>query len=175
MHAGGGEVTGQPPVGSSQDADPGNADSGNADLSRAPAARRRSATVWAALAWLVLLGLWKASLALYFFSGTIRHDQVHVGSVPGYLWVIFALLVAAAVLDVVMGVLIFRGVRWAWGATLVVVAVGYAPGLSGLSANPSAGARAADVAIVVAVLLAVANRAVRDWCRPPAARDAPGE
>jgi hypothetical protein len=131
--------------------------------------------VWGALAWLVLLGLWKASLSLYFFSGMIRHDQVHMGSVPGYLWVIFALLVAEAALDVVMGLLIFRGVRWAWGATLLVVAVGYAPGLSGLSASPSAGARAADVAIVVAVLLAVSNRAVRDWCRPPVARDAPGE
>jgi len=131
--------------------------------------------VRAALVCLVLLGLWKASLALYFFSGTIRHDQVHVGGVPGYHWAIFALLVAAAALDVVMGVLIFRGVRWAWSATLFVVAVGYAPGLSGLSASPSAGARAADVAIVVAVLLAVSNRAVRDWCRPQVARDAPGE
>lgn len=170
MDPGGGEVTGQPPVGSSREADPQ-----NADASPAPVARRRSGVVWAALVWLVLLGLWKASLAVYVFSGMIRHDQVHAGSVPGYLWVIFALIVAEAALEVVMGVLIIRGVRWAWGATLLVVVVGYAPGLSGLSANPSAGARAADVAIVVAVLLAVANRAVRDWCRLPVGRDEPGE
>ncbi len=60
-----------------------------------------------------VLALLKAFLAVFVF-GTIRDDQLHEeNGVPGGLWLLFIVLVGSAVLDIILGVFIFRGGRWA--------------------------------------------------------------
>lgn len=149
-------MTGQPPVAGPRGADPW----------RAQAVRRRpGGAVWFVLIWFVFSGLLEAFLALVVYVAGIRDDQVHEGSVPTGLWVFFLVLVVAAVLNVVLGVFIFRGARWAWTTAVVVVAL----------------ILVADVAAIVLVhgaadfigagrdivtLRVLMGHQIREWCRP---------
>ena len=78
--------------------------------------------VWGALVLFACFALLKAFLAVFVFS-TIRDDQLHeVNGVPGGLWLLFGVLLVSAVLDVILGVFIFRAARWAWIAALALAA-----------------------------------------------------
>jgi hypothetical protein len=86
-----------------------------------------------ALALFACFALLKAFLAVFVFS-TIRDDQLHeVNGVPGGLWLLFGVLLVSAVLDVILGVFIFRAARWAWIAALALAAVSLATGAAAIA------------------------------------------
>jgi hypothetical protein len=117
---------------------------------------------WGALLLFAFFGLGKAFLSVVVFA-TIRDDQVHGPSVPGGLWLFFVVLIASGVLDVVLGVFIFRAARWAWitavvlaGLSIVTIVVAMVLSGGGVSLT----GLVPDIA-TIGVLL---NRTVRGWC-----------
>jgi hypothetical protein len=156
-------MTGQPPAGSPQNADPW----------QAPAMRRRPGMVWFVMIWSVFSGLLEAFLAVALYAAVIRDDQVHEGSVPGGLWVYFVVLAVAAVLNVVLGVFIFGGARWAWTTAVVVVALILVGDAAAIVVARGAAAFIGVVRDIVA-LRVLLNRDVRQWCNPTRAVRDPG-
>jgi len=147
-------MTGQP-VGSPQNADPW----------RAPVVRSRPGTVWFVMIWSVFSGLLEALLAAAIYVAVIRDDQVHEGSVPLGLWVYFVLLVVAAVLNIVLGVFIFRGARWAWTTAVVLVSLTLVLDVAAIVVYHGAAGLISVVRDTVA-LRVLLSRNVRDWCNP---------
>lgn len=142
-------MTGMPVARSGPDAHP----------PRTPA--RRPGMVWGALLLFTFFGLGKAFLSVLVFA-TIRDEQVHGPSVPGGLWLFFVVLIASAVLDVVLGVFIFRAARWAWITAVVLASLSIITTVAAmvLSGGVSLTGLVPDIASI-AVLL---NRNVRGWC-----------
>ena len=110
--------------------------------------------------------LLKAFLAVFVF-GTIRDDQLHeVNGVPGGLWLLLIVLVVSAVLDVILGVFIFRGARRAWIAAVALAAMSLAAGAAAIALSDG-GASITGLIPDIATLGVLLNRDVRQWCSGP--------
>jgi hypothetical protein len=119
--------------------------------------------VWSALVLFACFALLKAFLAVFVF-GTIRDDQLHeVNGVPGGLWLLFCVLVVSAVLDVILGVFVFRGARWAWIAAVALAALSLAAGAAAIALSDG-GASITGLIPDIATLGVLLNRDVRQWC-----------
>jgi hypothetical protein len=129
-------------------------------------APRRPFMVWGALVLFACFALLKAFLAVFVFA-TIRDDQLHeVDGVPGGLWLLLIVLVVSAVLDVILGVFIFRGARWAWIAAVALAATSLAAGVAA-SALSGGGASITGLIPDIATLGILLNSDVRQWCSGP--------
>jgi hypothetical protein len=119
--------------------------------------------VWSALALFACFALLKAFLAVFVFA-TIRDDQLHeVNGVPGGLWFLVVVLAVSAVLDVILGVFIFRGARWAWIAAVALAALSLAAGAAAIALSDG-GASITGLIPDIATLGVLLNRDVRQWC-----------
>jgi hypothetical protein len=145
-----------PPTGRSQNAD------------RWPALRtaHRPFMAWGALVLFTCFGLLHAFLAVVLYAAFIRDDQVHGSGVPGGLWVALAISAASAVLDIILGVFIFRGARWAWLTAAVLTVVTIVAGVA-VIATSQGGIGLTSLAPDIAVLGTLLNRNVREWCSRP--------
>jgi hypothetical protein len=125
-------------------------------------AARRPGMVWGALLLFAFFGLGNAFLSALVFA-TIRDDQVHGPSVPAGLWLFFVVLIASAVLNVVLGVFIFRAARWAWITAVVLVGLSI---VAILAATVLSGSGVSLTGLVpdIATIGVLLNRNVRGWC-----------
>jgi len=125
-------------------------------------AARRPGMVWAALLLFAFFGLGNAFLSVLVFA-MIRDDQVHGPSVPGGLWLFFVVLIASAVLDVVLGVFIFRAARRAWITAVVLVGLSIAATLAATVLSGS-GVSLTGLIPAISTIGVLLNRNVRGWC-----------
>ena len=126
------------------------------------AAARRPGMVWGVMLLLAFFGLGKALLSVVVFA-TIRDDQVHGPSVPGGLWLFFVVLIASAVLDVVLGVFIFRAARWAWITAVVLASLSIVTTVAAMVLS-GGGVSLAGLVPDIATIGVLLNRNVRGWC-----------
>ena len=138
----------------------------NADRRRARRTAHRPFMAWGALALFICFGLLHAFLAVVLYTAFIRDDQVHGSSVPGGLWAALAITAASAVLDIVLGVFIFRGARWAWLTAVVLAVVAIVAGAA-VIAMSHGGIGVTSLVPDIAVLGTLLNRNVREWCSRP--------
>lgn len=111
----------------------------------------------------VCFGLLHAFLAVVLYAAFVRDDQVHGSSVPGGLWVALAISAASAVVDMILGLFIFRGARWAWLTAVVLAVVAIVAGVA-VIAMSQGGIGVTSLIPDIAVLGTLLNRSVREWC-----------